>query len=121
MDYTLRGHVANLFILATTIVIVYIAKRNFKDYFVPNVPTTPIGNGIAQDPRPPQQNLDQMPMRFGKQMWPAQIPYQPKPNTPCTVNPVNGTIGCPGALGTCQNGVCQPKDYGKTAFGIPFA
>lgn len=117
----LRGYISNLFILAIAIILVFIAKRNYADYFQPetfvaNVPKTPIGNA------PPIEGVypTGQPMVYKIQQWPARIPYQPKPNTPCTKNESNDKVECPGAIGVCKDGICTPGQINKTAFGIPF-
>ena len=114
----LKGYISNLFVLAIAIMLVYMAKRNYMDYFrpenfVPDVPKTPIGS----DPTPifdragyPQGQ----PMTYKTQMWPARIPYQPKPNTPCTTNQSNGKVECPGAIGVCKDGFCTPGKFNRT-------
>jgi len=116
----LRGYISNLFVLAIAIMLVYLAKRNYMDYFrpenfVPHVPKTPIGNG---QPPPGEIGPQGQPMTYKYQMWPARIPYQPKPNTPCTTNQSNGKVECPGAIGVCQDGICTPGKFNRTVFGI---
>ena len=114
---TLQTHIVNLFILGTAIILVFVAKRNFKDYFVANVPHTAIGNGGY--PTNPQGGYPQgQPMRFPKQLYPARVPYQPKPDSQPFVNPQNGWNGY-GATGVCTDGVCHPKQFDKTVFNIP--
>ena len=114
----LRQHIITLFILGTAIILVTIAKQNFTDFFVPNVPNTLIGNGGY-----PQNNIIQgvhptgQPMRFAKQMYPARTPYMPKPNTLCSTNEMNGFKGC-GATGRCVGGNCENIPYNNTVFGI---
>ena len=117
-NMTLRTHVINLFVLGTAIILVLVAKKNFKDYFVPNVPITPIGNGGY--PTDPQGGYPQgQPMRFNSQIWPAGVPYQPHPWAECSKNPTNGFEGC-GATGVCKDGKCTPLEFKKTVFNQTF-
>ena len=90
--------------------------------FVPNVPQTPIGNGkpLEATTQSVEGGYPQgQPMVYKAQMWPARIPYQPKPNTPCTTNQSNDKVECPGAIGVCQDGVCTPGKFNRTVFGVP--
>ncbi len=121
-SFNVRGYISNLFILAVSITLVYLAKKNYSVYikpeaFVPDVPKTPIGNAplfVKEGVYPKGQ-----PMVYKTQEWPARIPYQPKPNTPCTKNQSNDRVECPGAIGVCENGVCTPGTFNRTVFGIP--
>lgn len=109
----LSEKITNLFVLGVAIILVYIAKRNYKDYFVPDVRQTSIGNGQ----KPIGSYPTGQPMQFKEQMWPARVPYQPMPGTPCGTSEYTGRVSCPGATGICQDGVCQPKKFDRTVFG----
>ena len=114
----LKGYISNLFVLAIAIMLIYLAKRNYRngpENFVPNVPVTPIGSGPLVEGGHPQGQ----PMTYKTQMWPARVPHQPKPNTPCTTNQSIGKVECPGAIGVCQDGICTPGKFNRTVFGIP--
>ena len=116
----LREKVTNLFVLAIAIILVYVAKKNFKDYFVPIVRQTPIGNGGQPlGPYPIGPPVGNQPMQFQQQLWPVRVPYEPIPGTPCGKSEYTDRIECPGATGICQDGVCQPKKFDRTVFGIP--
>lgn len=115
----LREKVTNLFVLGVAIILVYIAKNNFKDYFVPVVSRTPIGNGMLPGPSQYAYPTGQ-PVQYKEQMWPVRVPYQPRVGTPCTKNEYNGRVECPGATGMCVDGVCQPKTFNRTVFGIEY-
>ena len=117
---TLRAHLISLFVLGTAIVLVFIAKKNFKDFFVANVPTTRIGNANYNYPMPPGGYPKGEPRRFEKQYFPAQTPYMAKPNTPCSVNPVTGKENCSYSAGYCKDGQCVEKPYNSTVFGQKF-
>ena len=111
---TLRTHIINLFVLGTAIILVFVAKRNYKDYFVPVVQKTPIGNGGF--PTNPHGGHPQgQPMRFQKQIWPVNTPYMPKPWASCSTNQTNGFSGC-GATGRCVDGRCEDLEFNKTTF-----
>lgn len=120
----LKESITNLFVLGVAIVLVYVAKRNFKDYFVPNVRQTPIGNGPTNIFPSGPNLLRQQPMQFKDQMWPVRVPLEPNPQTPCGTSEYaqdkdgRGRVECPGATGICQDGVCQPKKFDRTVFGI---
>ena len=129
----LKGYISNLFVLAIAIMLIYLAKRNYRngpENFVPNVPVTPIGSGPRIDPLVEGGHPQGQPMTYKTQMWPARVPHQPKPNTPCTTNQSNGKVECPGAIGVCQDGICTPGKFNRTVsdrrdalrrtvFGIP--
>jgi hypothetical protein len=116
----LRSRIVVLFILGIAILLTIIAQRNFKDFFVPNVPNTNIGNGFPTNRQflPPGNYPSGQPMRFQKQMWPARTPYMPLPNSQCTTNQVSGHVGC-GATGVCNEGKCEDIQYKNTVFNTP--
>lgn len=117
-----RSNIANLFILGLAIVLVCVAKTKFSELFVAQVPMVPgmhgygAQGGQVANSYPsfvqgghPQGN----PYTFGKQIYPARIPYYPELGRPCD--------GDCGVLGKCENGVCKAQPYHKTVFNDQIA
>ena len=103
----IKYHIIALPILTISLILILCIKNKKGEAFVPTQPKTPIGNGSVPEAG---QKINQ-PMIYQKQYYAARIPYQPKPNSPCA-------DGVCGAMGVCQNGVCNESKVKSTVFGI---
>jgi hypothetical protein len=105
-------YIVNLIILTIGIIIIIVAK-NSTDTFVANISwIPPIGNGNGYV-NSVGSNLNEQPMRFREDIYPARVPWYPEYGRPCT-------DGQCGATGICKDGTCEMRRTDRTAFNVPY-
>lgn len=118
--------IVSMIITLISIVAIGVVKANFfdetssSDAFVPFVQNRPavVPSKAQQHAYLEQRNVAypyRQPFDFDQQIYNAKNPYYKDMGRQCDQNTPNSC----GVMGRCQNGICSPVQYSRTAFGVP--
>lgn len=111
-----KSQLVNMFIIATAIILICVARAKFSELFVAEVPIPPYyqGYGAQGSPPPIKGGYPQgEPRIYSNQIYPARIPYYNEMGRPC-----NSIKDC-GSMGVCQDGSCKTIPYENSVFNVP--